>query len=101
MGDPVEVLLLFQDGIGTVARVGTDLMGGMRPQLLIPGGTYDISRLVPGGRWALLGTTEWGGVEAGELEKGNVQDLIRKYPAFASHIEAFTKPIEPASYFLK
>jgi predicted cupin superfamily sugar epimerase len=39
LGDPVEVLLLFKDGNGKVERVGSDLVKGMRPQLLIPGST--------------------------------------------------------------
>jgi predicted cupin superfamily sugar epimerase len=90
LGDPVETLLLFPDGTGTVARLGPDLLEGMRPQLLIPGGTYHISRLMSGGTWALLGTTEWGGVEAAELEIGNVEALVKTYPNFAEQITVFT-----------
>src|SRR5919199_3641237 len=37
LGDPLEVLLLYPEGSGAVATVGSDLGAGMRPQLLIPG----------------------------------------------------------------
>src|SRR3712207_1082455 len=33
MGDPLEVLMLYPDGTGDVASVGSDLTGGERPQL--------------------------------------------------------------------
>src|ERR671932_2816237 len=48
LGDPLEVLMLYPDGTGAVAAVGSDLGSGMRPQLLIPGGTFHASRLAPG-----------------------------------------------------
>jgi predicted cupin superfamily sugar epimerase len=63
LGDPLEVLLLYPDGHGDLKVVGSDLAGGMRPQLFIPGGTFHISRLRKGSSFALLGTTEWPGVE--------------------------------------
>jgi predicted cupin superfamily sugar epimerase len=39
IGEPLEVLLLYPDGTGEIKVLGADLNGGMRPQLLIPGGT--------------------------------------------------------------
>jgi len=55
MGDPPEVLILYPDGTGAVATVGTDLAAGERPQLFVPGGTCHTSRLAPGGDgYALL-----------------------------------------------
>src|ERR687886_3057409 len=44
LGDPLEVLLLYPNGDGVVVTVGSDLASGMRPQLLIPGGTFHTSR---------------------------------------------------------
>src|SRR5215207_1942969 len=59
LGDPLDVLLLLPDGTGRVAAVGPDLAAGMRPQLLIPGGTFHMGRLRAGGDCALLGSSEW------------------------------------------
>jgi uncharacterized protein len=56
--------MLFPGGDGAIATVGSDLESGMRPQLLVPGGTFHTSRLAPGeAGYALLASTEWPGVE--------------------------------------
>ncbi|MBV8864482.1 MAG: cupin domain-containing protein [Acidobacteriaceae bacterium] len=90
LGDPLEVLLLYSDGSGAVTTVGPDLKAGMRPQLFVPGGTFHVSRLRPGGSYALLGTTEWPGVEPADVELGSRDDLEKVYPAFLEEISAFT-----------
>ena len=55
----------------------------MLPQLLIPARAYHFGRLADGhgGRgWALLGTTSWPAVAAGEFEYANVADLMVTHP---------------------
>lgn len=89
-GDPLEVLLLYPQGSGELATVGSDLAAGMRPQLLIPGGTFHVSRLRPGGSYALLGTTEWPGVEPPDVERGDRDHLIAAYPDLREQILDFT-----------
>jgi predicted cupin superfamily sugar epimerase len=39
-GDPLEVILLHTNGEGEVRVMAADLANGMRPQLLVPGGTF-------------------------------------------------------------
>jgi predicted cupin superfamily sugar epimerase len=90
LGDPLEVLLLRPDGSGEIAVVGPDLAAGMRPQLLVPAGTYHVSRVAGGGRFALLGTTEWPGVEAPDVQVGDVEALMAAYPALRDEIASFT-----------
>jgi predicted cupin superfamily sugar epimerase len=91
MGDPLEVLMLYPDGTGAVATVGTDLAAGERPQLFVPGGTFHTSRLAPGGAgYALLASTEWPGVEPPDVEHGDIGALIESFPDMADHIRAFT-----------
>jgi predicted cupin superfamily sugar epimerase len=91
LGDPLEVLLLYADGSGAVQTVGPDLAAGMQPQLFIPGGTFHISRVRPGGAYALLGTTEWPGVAAEDVEQGDYERLVTAYPAYHEQIIAFMK----------
>ncbi len=57
LGDPVEMLQLDPAGGGHVLTLGTDLAAGMRPQVVVPRGVWQGSRLKPGGSFALLGTT--------------------------------------------
>jgi uncharacterized protein len=94
LGDPLEVLLLYPNGTGEITIIGPDLVAGMRPQVLIPGGTFHTSRLqtlrAPTG-FALLGTTEWPGFESADLELADPRKLIAAYPTLRREIEAFTR----------
>jgi uncharacterized protein len=91
MGDALEVLMLYPDGTGAVASVGSDLSGGERPQLLVPGGTFHTSRLSSSDSgYALLASTEWPGVEPPDVEHGNVEELVAAFPDMGAQIRAFT-----------
>ena len=89
LGGPLEVLMLHTDGTGEVAMVGGGLKEGMRPQLLIPGGTFHAARVKDGTPWALLGSTEWPGVEPADVEAGDADALARSHPVFAAQIRSF------------
>lgn len=97
LGDPLDVLLLYPDGDFEVLTVGKEIERGMRPQLLIPGGTFHISRLrspwPPEQKlgYALLGTTEWPGVDLSDLELGIPEKLMEIYPQARNEIAEFTK----------
>ena len=90
LGDPLEVLMLYPDGSGAVATVGSDLGAGERPQLFIPGGTFHTSRLAPGSNYALLASTEWPGVELPDVEHGGIVALMKTYPDYREEIRVFT-----------
>jgi predicted cupin superfamily sugar epimerase len=100
MGEPLEVLLLYPNGTGEIKIVGADVIAGMRPQLLIPGGTFHTSRLQTAGAptaFALLGTTEWPGFESPDLELAAPEQLIAAYPTLRREIEAFTSSRDAAT----
>jgi hypothetical protein len=87
-GAPLEVLLLPESGEPHTAMVGIDLEAGMRPQLLIDGGTFHAAR-VAGGDWALLGTTLWPAVEPADVEHGNRAELAARFPTAAQLLNRF------------
>jgi uncharacterized protein len=89
-GEPLEVLLLYPDGKSEVRVVGADLAAGMRPQLLVPGGTFHAGRIRAGGNYALLGTSVWLRAEPSDVEMGNVEMLTAKYPAAKAEIGSFS-----------
>lgn len=89
LGDPLDLIMLLPDGNGQVVTVGNDLRAGMRPQLFIPGGTFHMARLQPGGTLALLGSTEWPGVDPPDVEIADRAKLIAEFPACGEQIEAF------------
>ncbi len=91
MGDPVEMLQLLPDGSGRIVLIGTDIEGGMEPQVVVPKGVWQGSRLLSGGRLALLGTTVSPGFEFSDYENGERDFLIRSYPGFRNQILSLTK----------
>jgi predicted cupin superfamily sugar epimerase len=89
-GDPVEQLRLHPDGRGEIVVLGVDLAAGMRPQSLVPRGVWQGARLVPGGRYALLGCTVAPGFDYADYEAGERRRLIADYANFAAWINALT-----------
>ncbi|HLN26582.1 MAG TPA: cupin domain-containing protein [Gemmataceae bacterium] len=87
LGDPVHMLQLPPDGEGRVVMLGSDLNAGQHPQLVVPRGTWQGSRLAPGGSFALLGTTVAPGFDFADFEPADKNYLIARYPAFASQID--------------
>jgi uncharacterized protein len=67
-GDPVEMVQFAEGGGAKKYLIGTDLVAGQRPQVVVPAKVWQGSRLVAGGRWALLGTTVAPGFEFEDLE---------------------------------
>jgi hypothetical protein len=90
LGDPVEMLLLHADGTGMRLLIGSDIGRGMRPQVPVPAGTWQGSRLVSGGRFALLGTTMAPGFDARDFELASRRALLAEFPGHASMITALT-----------
>lgn len=95
LGDPVELLTLGPEG-GRVTLLGSDVFGGQMPQLVVPHGVWQGSRLVPGGSFALLGTTMAPGFDFADFELGDRARLEVDYPAFAEWIRRLSAPDRPA-----
>jgi uncharacterized protein len=91
LGDPAEMLMLEPQGAARVVRLGADLTAGERPQHVVPAGVWQGTRLAPGGRWALLGTTMAPGFEPGEFELGARTELVAHWPEHRGMIEALTR----------
>jgi predicted cupin superfamily sugar epimerase len=85
-GDPVEMLELFPDGSGGITRLGPDIRRGMKFQHLVKGGVWQGARLMPGGEYALLGTTMAPGFDYADFSKGNAGKLVARDPAHAGLI---------------
>lgn len=91
MGDPMELLLLLPDGSARTVIVGSDIERGQTPQLVIPKNVWQGSRLVPGGKFALIGCTVSPGFDFADYEAGSREALIRQYPEYQERIEALTR----------
>jgi predicted cupin superfamily sugar epimerase len=90
-GDAVKMLQLKEDGQGKMVVIGNDLLEGQRPQVVVERGVWQGSRLVEGGRWALLGCTVSPGFEFEDYETGVRGQLCVEWPEFVEEIAALTR----------
>ena len=90
LGAALEVLLLLPDGTSEQHVVGPDLEAGQVPMLFIPGHTFHVSKLLPGGSWAFLSATGWPGVEPPDFELGDVDELRARFPDAADTLRRLT-----------
>jgi len=90
-GDAVEMLQLDEQAGGRVVRIGSDLVAGERPQVVVPRGVWQGSRLVSGGQWALLGCTVSPGFEYQDYEAGVRAELCIRWPQFDALIRELTR----------
>ncbi len=91
LGDPVELSLLYPDGRSQQITLGPDVLGGHRVQFAVPRGVWQGSRLLPGGRYALLGTTMTPGFDWRDYEHGDREQLVAMYPENAETIRNLTR----------
>ena len=85
-GDPFVLYLLHEDGRTSEVVMGTDPLEGQQVQYVVPAGTWQAGRLVPGGQHALFGCTMAPGFTPDSFEAGRVDDLTARYPHAAAII---------------
>jgi len=91
LGDPVEMLLLHPDGRSEHVALGPDVIHGQRVQFVAPRGAWQGSRLIGGGKFALMGTTMAPGFTRWDFALGEREELARAYPVEAELIRALTR----------
>ena len=89
LGDPVEVLLIPKEGRPSVLLLGTDLLNGHRPQMIMKAGNPFGMRLQPEGRFALLGTTMSPAFEPEDFKVPQVETLFKRFPDQRELIQSF------------
>ncbi len=94
-GGPVEMLHLHPGGGMQRVTLGKDLAAGERPQVVVPRGVWQGSRLLqtPGSQndWALLGCTVSPGFEYADYETGTPEEMLAGWPEAATLIRALTR----------
>src|SRR5262245_4397985 len=89
-GAPVRMLQLWPDGSGKEVILGSDIAAGQVPQLVVPAGVWQGTRLVGGLGFALLGCTVAPGFDYTDYRGGSRAELTAKWPAFAEEIKRLT-----------
>jgi predicted cupin superfamily sugar epimerase len=91
LGGPVRMLQLFPDGQGREIVIGSDIFAGQRPQVIVPPGVWQGSRLEPGVEFALLGATMAPGFDFADYEQGRREELVAQYPKHTEVIRILTR----------
>jgi predicted cupin superfamily sugar epimerase len=79
-GSPVTMLQLHPDSSSEVTILGQDIFKGRRVQVIVPHDTWQGCFLIPGGKFALMGTTVAPGFEFADFEPANRGKLLEQYP---------------------
>ena len=94
-GDAVESLRLSPDGRGGWVRLGLAPSAGEQPQNVVPANTWQGTRLLPGGRWALMSCIVAPEFRWEDFELGRRDALVSAYPDFIEGIRALTRTQPP------
>lgn len=90
-GDPAEGVRLDPDGLGRWVRLGSCPAEGEQVTDVVRAGTWQGTKMVPGGRWALLAVTAVPAFDWQDFEPAGRDELAQLYPAFADTIGEFTR----------
>lgn len=94
-GDAVESLRLKPEGAGEWVRLGLSPWAGESPQNVVLAHTWQGTRLLPGGRWALMSCIVAPEFRWEDFELGARAMLAADYPDFADGISALTRAQSP------
>jgi len=95
LGDAVEMLLLYPDGASQRIVLGQDILTGQQVQFVVPRGVYQGSHLLPGGRYALIGTTMAPAFHESDYHGGVREELQASNPQEIDLIACLTRPSQP------
>jgi predicted cupin superfamily sugar epimerase len=90
-GDPVEMIQFDDSGKASHFVLGTDVLKGQTPQVVVQKGMWQATKLVSGGKWALMGTTVAPGFEFEDFELGEREQMISKFPHLRNDIVNYTR----------
>jgi uncharacterized protein len=91
LGDPVEMLQLYEDGRSALFTLGQDLMDDQHVQIVVPAGVWQGTRLIGDGKVALLGCTVTPGFDFADYRNGTCAELAARWPRRADRIKALTR----------
>lgn len=88
LGQPVQMLQLWPDGHARTYILGQDLAAGHVPQLVVPAGIWQGTRLIGTEGFALLGATMAPGFDYADYVGARRDELIARWP---DHVEEITR----------
>ena len=91
LGDPVALSFLLPSGEVQQVILGQDLIAGQYVQHVAPADVWHGSRLVPGGEFALMGTTMAPGYTDEDFIPASREELLAQFPQNTGIIHELTR----------
>lgn len=91
LGGPARMLQIDPDGSHRELILGADVLGGQRPQVVVPPNVWQGTLLEPDVDFILLGATMAPGFDFADYEQGKEADLVARYPEAAALIRRLTR----------
>jgi len=91
LGGPLRMLQILPDGAHREVVIGSDVLAGQEPQVVVPARAWQGSLLEPGAPFALLGATMAPGFDYGDYEQGTRAELLAQYPEAETLIRRLTR----------
>ena len=89
-GDPLEVLIIHENGKLEKRVVGSSIEG-CEPQTIVPAGSWFASRIHGKGSWSLAGCAVSPGFDFDDFELADRKQLVGLYPQHKELIHALTR----------
>jgi predicted cupin superfamily sugar epimerase len=90
MGDPVEMFQIDEHGSRKII-MGQDIFHGQQLQVHVPPSMWQGTKLLPGGKWALVGTNVFPGYEHKDFELADRNKFLQMYPDLHDAILDYTR----------
>ena len=91
LGGPARMLQIDPDGTHREVILGTDVLAGQQPQVVVPPNVWQGTLLEPGVEFILVGATMAPGFDYADYEQGRRADLVARFPQAAALIEKLTR----------
>ena len=85
------MIQIDDSGIHSRFILGSDILNNQSPQIVVPKGKWQASRLKAGGRWALMGSTVAPGFEFEDFELADRDRMLLQFPQLSQDIRSFTR----------
>ena len=90
LGDPVEMFQIDDEGTRKII-IGQNITEGEKLQVVVPSGMWQGTRLIPGGEFALMGTTVFPGFEFSDFELADRKKLLTAHPELSQDIMRYSR----------
>ncbi len=91
LGDPMELSLFHKNGKVEQIIMGQNILKGELLQFVVPPGVIQGSRILEGGRFALMGTTMSPGFTSDDFYLNSRKEMLIKYSKHKKLVKALTR----------